>query len=283
LAACQTDAAAILGYTHFAGFEWMIPKGAAKMKRTIPFLWLALALSAISACRPEAAEDSGARFKDLAGRYLAWRLEALPEWATALGDHRFDGKLRDMSAAGIMGRAEKSLAFAAELRAIDASGLGLEDRIDREILLNQLAVDAFHDEEFQSWRRDPLLYTNLASDAVYDLLKREYAPLEDRLRSAIARMQALPSLLEQARLNLDSPSRIKTEIAIGQTEGALNLFRVVLNGAAEGSAVADEVREASETAASAVESYLSWLKSDLLPRAVDEWRLGPELYDRASG
>lgn len=251
------------------------------MKRTIPFLWLALALSAISACRPEAAEDSGARFKDLAGRYLAWRLEALPEWATALGDHRFDGKLRDMSAAGIMGRAEKSLAFAAELRAIDASGLGLEDRIDREILLNQLAVDAFHDEEFQSWRRDPLLYTNLASDAVYDLLKREYAPLEDRLRSAIARMQALPSLLEQARLNLDSPSRIKTEIAIGQTEGALNLFRVVLNGAAEGSAVADEVREASETAASAVESYLSWLKSDLLPRAVDEWRLGPELYDRA--
>ena len=252
------------------------------MKKSVHFILAAMSLAVVvSACRSVPAQDSGAQLKNFVERYLAWRLEALPEWATAMGDHRYDGKLRDMSAAGIKARAEKSRAFAAELRAIDPAKLGLEDRIDREILLNQLALDDFTDNELQSWQRDPLVYTNIASDCVYDLIKRDYAPLEDRLRSAIARMQSLPSLLEQARLNLDGPSRVKTEIAIGQTAGAVDLFRTVINMAAEGSAVSGEVRQASENVASAMESYLNWLKGDLLPRAKEEWRLGPALYDRA--
>jgi len=252
------------------------------MKKSIWFALVAMIpVVLVPSCRTAPARDSGAQLKAFVERYLVWRLEALPEWATAMGDHRFDGKLRDMSAAGIKARAEKNLSFAAELGAIDPAKLDRSDRIDREILLNQLALDDFTDNGLESWRRDPLLYTNTASDCVYDLIKRDYAPLENRLRSAIARMRALPSLLEQARLNLDGPSRIKSEIAIGQTAGAVDLFRTVINMAAEGSAVSGEVRQASEIAASAMEAYLNWLKSDLLPRAKEEWRLGPALYDRA--
>jgi uncharacterized protein (DUF885 family) len=234
-------------------------------------------------CRITRADDPGAKLKAFVERYIAWRFAEYPEWATAMGVHKYDGKLPDMSAAAVERRAAESQRFAAELEAINPSELVTGDRVDREILLNQLELDHFLDTELRSWRHDPLLYTNIASDSVYDLLKRNFAPLEDRLRSAISRMRALPGLLEQARANLDSPPRIKTEIAISQTDGAIGLFRVMVNGAARETAVAAEVAEAAKAAASALKAYRDWLFHDLLPRSRDEWRLGAELYDRLFG
>ncbi len=249
-----------------------------KILRVVPAMFLAvLALS----CRPAPAQDPAAQLKAFVERYLDWRLAEYPEWATAMGDHRYDGRLRDMSKARIEARKAENRNFSAKLKAIDDSKLSPGDRIDRDILLNQLEQDDFSDTELQSWRRDPLLYTNIASDSVYDLIKRDYAPIEDRLRSAISRMRALPALLDQARANLEDPSKIKTEIAISQTQGAMDLFRVVINGAAEGTAVAAEVAEAAKTAITALESFHDWLRNDLLPRSAEEWRLGADLYDHA--
>jgi uncharacterized protein (DUF885 family) len=215
-----------------------------------------------------------------AERYLAWRLAEYPEWATAMGDHQRDDHLRDMSAAAVARRDAANRRFAAELTTIDPSRLDLSDRVDREVLLNQLELDHVRDVVMRTWRDDPLLYTNIASDSVYDLLKRDYAPIDVRLRAAISRMRGLPTLLAQARINLDNPPRIKTEIAISQTAGALSLFREAVNVAAKGTPVEAEVAEAARTATTALEDYRAWLSADLLPRSRDEWRLGPERYDQ---
>ncbi len=241
---------------------------------------LVLSVLAISCWKVTPDLDSAAQLNGLVDRYLAWRLHEYPEWATAMGDHTGDGRLRDMSAAAIDHRVRESRRFAADLKAIDAARLGLSDRVDREILLDQLELDDLFDTEMPSWRLDPLLYTSLASDSVYDLLKRDFAPLDIRLRSAVSRMRALPGLLQQAQTNLTTPPRMRTEIAISQTDGTIDFFRNVVNGAAKGSPLAGEVAQASEATAAALQSYRDWLSKELLPRSQEEWRVGAEAYDR---
>ena len=251
-----------------------------RTKTTISGLLAAALLFAATACQPALQEDAGSELQALVESYLQWRLVEYPGWATAMGNHDHDAEMTDMSADAFARREEKTQEFKAKLEAIDPAALSLEDQVDREILLNQLDYEHFRYAELQSWKRDPLLYTSQASDSVYNLIKRNFAPLEDRLRSAVARMKAVPALLEQARANLDAPPRIRTEIAISQAEGAIGLFREVMVGAAEGTAIAGEVAEAGEVAAAAIEQYRDWLRDDLLPRSVEQWQLGPELYDR---
>jgi uncharacterized protein (DUF885 family) len=243
-------------------------------------VWCASALL-LSSCKASApVVDPATHLNAVMDHYIVWRLQEYPEWATAMGDHTGDARLRDMTPAAVERRVSESRKFAGELEAIDATRLTVSDRVDRAIVLNQIALDLLLDTEMPSWRLDPLVYTNLASDSVYDLIKRDFAPLDVRLRSAISRMRALPRLLQQARANLTTPTRIKTEIAIGQTDGAIDLFRNVVNGAAKGSPLAAEVSQAADVAATALEAYREWLASDLLPRSKEEWRVGAEAYDR---
>ena len=54
-------------------------------------------------------------------------------------------------------------------------------------------------ETLQAWAWDPQLYSGLAGGAIYNLMARDYAPLPERLKSAVARMEQLPGLLAQAR------------------------------------------------------------------------------------
>ena len=65
-------------------------------------------------------------------------LERHPEWATILGDHRYDDRLGDQSRAG---RAEE-LAWAgrrlADLESVDDDALAVADRVDVEIVRNAL-------------------------------------------------------------------------------------------------------------------------------------------------
>ena len=254
------------------------------MNKTRASVFVVLAVSllaAAAACQPAQQDDAGAKLQAFVERYLQWRLAENPGWATAMGNHDYDAEMTDMSAEAFARRDAKTLEFRAELEAIDPAALSLEDQVDREILLNRLDYDHFLYSDVESWKRDPLLYTSQASNSVYNLIKRNFAPLEERMRSAVARMKAVPAVLEQARANLDSPPRIKTEIAISQAEGAIGLFREVMVGAAEGSEIANEVAEAGEVAAYvAIEQYRDWLRDDLLPRSANQWQLGPELYDR---
>lgn len=241
-------------------------------------LGVVLTLSSCQASPPVV--DPTTHLNAVVDRYIVWRLQEYPEWATAMGDHKGDARLREMTPAAVERRVAESRRFAGELKAIDTTRLGVSDRVDREILLNQIALDLLLDTEMPSWRLDPLVYTNLASDSVYDLIKRDFAPIDVRLRSAIARMRALPRLLQQARTNLTTPTRIKTEIAISQTDGAIDLFRNVVNGAAKGNLLAAEVAQAADGAATALQAYREWLATDLLPRSKEEWRVGAEAYDR---
>jgi uncharacterized protein (DUF885 family) len=223
-----------------------------------------------------------AAFQALSAQWLEDTIRLNPIGATALGDHRFDDALDDVSETGRQARRAARTATAQALAAIPQEALSSANQVDASILSNELQLQAWHDEDAQSWAWDPLAYNSLAGGALYSLMAREFAPLPERLASATARMQALPALLQQARDSLtpERVPRVHAETAIRQNPGAVSIIDEMILPQAEALGPADRTRllAAAETAKAAIADQQRWLEETLLPNARGAFRLGESLY-----
>ncbi|WP_024870446.1 DUF885 domain-containing protein [Pseudoxanthomonas suwonensis] len=260
---------------------------------------LALALLAsLSACQkaesPTAPADAGtaavasaeadAAFTALAQRALDTWFQLSPVSATQIGEHRYDDLIDDLSAEGRQKGAEATRKLLAELEAMDVSQLSRENQVDAAILRNQLQYDLWSNDVLQAWAWDPQVYSNLAGSAIYGLMAREFAPLPQRLKSATARMEKVPTVLAQARANLD-PARvpkIHAETVARQNAGILSIVETFITPHLGELEEAD--RKQAEAAIAgleqAVAEHQEWLDRTLVPNAKGDFRIGAELYDQ---
>jgi uncharacterized protein (DUF885 family) len=235
------------------------------------------------ASKPSAVEASeDARFAAFGDRMVDEVLKMNPTGATQLGEHRYDAQLPDVSAAGRAKQrafAERSLA---ELAKFDPKKLSREHQVDAALLKDQLNYAIFTDERLQDWAWDPLTYTGPAGSAFDALMSREFAPLPDRLRSAIGRMEALPTFLRQSREAL-VPARvplIHAQTAAKQNPGLNSLIDDILAKKAALPA-ADQARleRAATAAKAAVAEHQQWIEQQLVLNAKGNERIGAALYD----
>jgi uncharacterized protein (DUF885 family) len=222
-------------------------------------------------------------FAALSKRWLDEMLALAPVGATALGDHNHDAELDDLSTTGRAAASAFSTTVLAELRKIDRTGLSRAEQVDAKILENALGFDLWSRETLREWAWNPLLYTDLAGQALYGLMARDFAPLPDRLRSATARIEKLPALWAQMRTHLE-PARVPlvhAETAGKQHSGVLSLAQNLVAAQAGGLPPADRARLDTAIAAlrTAAAAQQSWLDSVLIPGAKGDYRLGAELYD----
>ena len=225
-----------------------------------------------------------AAFADLSKRALEGWLQLSPVSATQIGEHKYDGELDDLSAAG----RQKGLAFSkkilAELDATDTAALSRENQVDAAILRNQLQYDIWTAGTLQSWAWDPQVYNNVAGGAIYGLMAREFAPLPERLKSATARMQKIPALLAQARENLD-PARVPkvhAETVARQNAGILSIVDTFITPNLKDLPEADraQAEAAIDGLKKAVAEHQAWLDKTLVPNAKGDFRIGQTLYDQ---
>ena len=237
-----------------------------------------------SATAATADAQADARFADLSRRALEGWLQLSPVSATQIGEHRYDGEIDDLSAEGRQKSLDFSRRMLAELAAMDVSRLSRENQVDAAILRNQLEYDAWTNETLQAWAWDPQVYSGLAGGALYNLMAREFAPLPDRLKSAITRMEKIPTLLAQARANLD-PARvpkIHAETVARQNAGILSIVDSFITPHAKELPEADQQRlaAATESLKKAVEEHQQWLDKTLVPNARGDFRVGEKIYDQ---
>jgi uncharacterized protein (DUF885 family) len=264
--------------------------------KTVPFYLpraACLCLAALFAgCAPQAqrlpapAGPSAAdvAFNSLSRRYFDEVLALEPVNATTLGDHRYDDKLDDVSAAGRERRLTLERELVAAVRALDATQLSRAHQVDARLLISHLDYDVWKLPQLQEWRWNPLVYTDLAGDSVYSLLSRDFAPLPDRLRNVEARLSELPRFLAEVRESLD-PSRVPrvhAETAAKQNGGVISLIDELvvpqLGGLPEGEQT--QLKAVIERARTAIQQHQIWLDRKLVPAAQGDFRLGPTLYDR---
>jgi len=240
----------------------------------------AVSSPSIAAPSNAAATNEDARFTAFGERIVDEFLKLDPVSATQLGDHRYDALLPDVSAKGRAARRAFAEQALAQLAKFDAHRLSREHQVDAILLRDQLNYIIFSVDRLQDWAWDPLTYS--AGNAFFTLTSREFAPLPVRLRSAIGRMEALPTFLQQARESLN-PARvplIHAQTAAKQNPGLNDLIDGIV---AQKSALpaADQTRlvKAAATAKAAVADYQEWLDKQLVPNAKGNERLGAALYD----
>jgi uncharacterized protein (DUF885 family) len=223
-------------------------------------------------------------FDALSAKYLQEFPAQAPVSATSLGDHRFDAQLDDVSAAGWQAQQVFAELYLSALDGIDHGRLSRDRQVDALLLRNELEYTRFRVQELQDWRWDPLVYTRLAGNGLYNLLAREFAPAPERLANLGKRLDEIPRFLAQVREVLE-PARvpkIHAETAVKQNAG----LKAMLDGeiAAEVAklpAGAQESLKASMARArSAIAQHQIWLEKKLLPDARGDFRIGAALYDR---
>jgi len=231
-------------------------------------------------------EESGPdlEFARLAGEYLDDRAERHPELATGLGDHRFDNRLADPSAAALADERRGLDGWAARLDALDRGSLTAEYRVDAAMMADSVARRMFEIDELAEHTWNPLLAN--PGRAIYQLLARDFAPLPDRLASVAGRLAEVPAVLAEARRQLGAMPRVHLETALGQFDGTIALvgdqIEEALAAAPECGARLAEVRPA---ALEALAEHRAWLSARLSsaapgPDGDRNPRIGPELFAR---
>ena len=167
--------------------------------------------------------DTAARFHALAEDAVEDLLRLDPEWATDLGDHRFDDQLTDLSEAGLAGAAATLADHRDELDSLDADELVPADAVDAQILRAGLDRRLFGLQQLHEHTWNPLPW--LPGEAIYLLLSRDTGPVEDRLRALGGRLEAVPQRLATARATLQDMPRVHVETALTQISGLISMLR----------------------------------------------------------
>ena len=213
-----------------------------------------------------------------------------PVNATFTGVHDFDDRLPDWSPAGID-------ALNGEMREI-ASMLEREfpappspreyaerpDLLDAQLARDFLSIQLAENESGHGPRGNPALWTGEAVFSIVSLMIRDFAPVEQRVASSIARLSAIPAFLAHATetmANRPIPSAWKAK-AVRECEGGKILFtrgieRWIADAKISDSS-ANDLRQAASAAFGAAAAFADWLRST--PVGPDDAaRAGPELFD----
>jgi uncharacterized protein (DUF885 family) len=231
---------------------------------------------------PDAGTDSP-QLAEIETRYVAARFADDPTSATTAGFHAYDDRLPDESAAGYARRIAASKAFLGELDRLDTSRLSPDDRADVEIMRAALESGLVLDEQQQLWRHNPSRYTSVASNAVYAIFSRDFAPLPDRMRSAIARERAIPDLLAAGRANTTTVDPITAQLALPNMRGAISFFRTTVPAAFAGvadAALQADFKRANDAAVASLEAYVAEMQAGPLAHPSGTYAIGPEVFAR---
>lgn len=211
--------------------------------------------------------------------------EFRPSTGTAAGFHEFDAKLEDYSAAAFHKRIATLHASAARLVKLRESKLSESDAIDAELIGGSIDSELLDLEVLQLWRQNPMGYAALPGEAIDGLMKRNFAPPKDRLRSVIARLKGVPAVLSAMRSNVTNPPKEFTDLAVRIAEGSTGFFTGTIADWAKDAAAGDdallkEFAPANTAAANAMREAAEWLKKDLLPNSKGTYAIGAENFSR---
>jgi uncharacterized protein (DUF885 family) len=157
---------------------------------------LALMGLCLTGANHAAALTPTAQLKALFDAHWEWTLRNHPEWATSLGDHRFDARWTDNSAAAIAQRDAHAREMLARVQRIPRDRLIGEDRVSHGVFMQQqqMAVEA---------QKFPVLNTRVLSAMggihldLTQVMKEMPLRTEADVRRLLARIAAYPARVQQ--------------------------------------------------------------------------------------
>ena len=161
--------------------DWGASAVPPRHEKTVPPRPAGLRRVALAGGRTSSLEITFAKLTD---EILADQFEFGPLGAVSLGLHQYDGKFGDYSRAAVDAEIKRAHVFLTRLEGIDPAKLSAPSALDYQLLLLGTKNGLFQIEEMGFIDHNPMSYAGAFDANIY--LKRDYAPLADRLRSLVA-------------------------------------------------------------------------------------------------
>src|SRR5947209_11134501 len=199
-------------------------KPVSRVKAVSLILLLAVLWLFAQGIRGFGAETEDGEYEAVAEEYIKGYLGAHPLEGTALGLHEYDGKITDYSRLALDAELSRLRRFDDRLNKFDRTKLSPRQSVDLRILQAAVKKDLFEMQEMSVFERNPMVYARAADVNVY--IKRNFAPLEDRVRSLVAIESQIPNILIAARTNLnDVIPKPYVELAIQIAKGSADFLK----------------------------------------------------------
>jgi len=212
--------------------------------------------------------------------YLEWN----PSSATSFGFHQYDDRLEDYSAAAFQKRIGKLKQLQSQIASLPATRTP-DEAIDAEILDDQIRAELLDLETLQTWRHNPMNYVSLPGGAIDNLMKRNFAPPVERLRSVTSRLKGVPAMIAAMKQNVQNPPHEFTDLAFRIARGSVGFFRESVanwakDAAGNDAALLGQFNEANKAAADSLEDGATWLEKTLLPNSKGAYAIGAENFSK---
>lgn len=222
-----------------------------------------------------------AEFRDhVLGAYLSY----YPTLASWLGLHQYDSQVEDFSP----GRRDAQLEVMKQARKmLHTKYLG--EKADSITHFECLALgwkiddEIFRLTELKDYEWNPMVYNEQLE--IMHLIDRDFAPIEERMRSVLARLRAYPRVLAMARQNLSARmDRTIVETGLMALEGRLDYLERLPDMVFPQltlPALIEDLSQAIQSAKLAIVSFAHAVRTVVLPSSLyDSFRLGEVLLQR---
>ncbi|WP_295721013.1 DUF885 domain-containing protein [Mucilaginibacter sp.] len=248
--------------------------------------YLIIPFCILISCKPKPAAESAlsgdAAFQKLADDYLDGYLAWRPANGVALGYHQYDGKVTDISKASIDKELARLKDFDTRLSGADTASFSPKVFYDYRILRSAVKGEIWTFDDLATFTKNPMTYAGIVDVSIY--VKRNFAPIEERVKSIIAIEKMAPKLLADARLNLnDTLARPYVETAIQIAQGSAAFLggdlKVALKDV-KNDTLMKAFNTANDAAILAVNAFADYLKKEKLPKANNKYAIGTASYQK---
>ncbi|MDA0263178.1 MAG: DUF885 domain-containing protein [Chloroflexi bacterium] len=226
-----------------------------------------------------AQNETQANLQRLSERLIKDHWDFYPTAGSRIGRHEYDGRLPDLSPAQNARRSAELRQGLKDLGKLDPNALDAPDRMSYRMLELFLRREQFIFNDLKPLENNPMRHSGYLNVSGY--IRRDYAPLEDRLRSAASVLQQAPDFLEVLDRALSARlSSHVVDMSVESYSGMARFYRVDLAQASKDvkdPEVVKEFDQARETAAAALDRFAERLKSRGT-HGPGGFAIGPELY-----
>lgn len=227
-------------------------------------------------------KDKNDAFEKLSEDYLKGYLDWRPQSGVSLGLHEYDGKIADYGKKSIDAEIARLKDFDKKFSEIDSASLSTKEYYDWKLLRSNIKNELFSFEDLKVYNKNPMTYAGSIDVNIY--VKRNFAPIEQQIKSIIAIENEAPKFYEDAKANLqDSLALPHIQLAIQIARGSASFLGKDLLVAlkdVKNDSLMKAFNSANQKAIDAINGYADFLEKEKLGKAHNKYAIGKENYQK---
>jgi uncharacterized protein (DUF885 family) len=221
-------------------------------------------------------------FLKLSEEYITGSLEFTPQFGVYLGLHQYDGKLGHFSKPNLDKRLAALKKFDQEFSAIDSTTLSKRNYYDWKIIKSNVKNELFSFEDLKLYTKNPMIYAGAIDVNIY--IQRNFAPIEQQIKSIIAIEKEAPQFFKDAKTNLqDSLALPHIKLAIDIAKGSASFLGndlLVALKEVKNDTLMKSFNDANKKAIAAITDFAAFLEKEKLPKANNKYAIGVDNYKK---